>query len=171
MAGCSCFDAGHMPKPWFSPVAIACCVLALPGARVVAQDRGSHAGDRQAEPSLGRLLRPTRAQAGDVDRLAQLLAELEQRTLAKVAAAAALVQARAELDRLRQLRAQGATADAIERRQQIVWAALLLVDRLIARAEHAAALQRLEVQARSMEAEARRARAGQEAAVGGGPSS
>lgn len=76
--------------------------------------------------------------------LAQLEAlwtELSERPLAKTAGKVGLDRARAELSRLRELIGRRADADAIARRKQLVWAALSLSDREMARAELAAALR------------------------------
>ena len=67
--------------------------------------------------------------------------ELAERPLAKTAGKPGLDRARQELTRLHQLIADRAHPQAIERRKQLVWAALSLSDREMARAELAAALQ------------------------------
>lgn len=76
--------------------------------------------------------------------LAQLEAlwtELSERPLAKTAGKLGLERARLELSRLRELIGRRAGAGAIARRKQLVWAALSLSDREMARAELAAALR------------------------------
>jgi hypothetical protein len=66
------------------------------------------------------------------------------------------------------LRANKASPEQIERRKELVWSALLLADRLIARAELAAALRVVELRLRQAESDAARAaqaRADAEAAL------
>ena len=67
--------------------------------------------------------------------------ELSERPLAKTAGKPGLDRARQELTRLHQLIEQRADPQAIARRKQLVWAALSLSDRQMARAELATALQ------------------------------
>ena len=76
-----------------------------------------------------------------VAELEALWQELSERPLAKTAGKAGLDRARAELARLRELIGKRADADAIARRKQLVWAALSLSDRQMARAELAEALR------------------------------
>lgn len=68
-------------------------------------------------------------------------AELSERPLAKTAGKPGLDRARQELTRLHQLIERRADPQAIARRKQLVWAALSLSDRQMARAELASALQ------------------------------
>lgn len=67
--------------------------------------------------------------------------ELSERPLAKTAGKPGLDRARQELTRLHQLIERRADPEAIARRKQLVWAALSLSDRQMARAELATALQ------------------------------
>jgi len=67
--------------------------------------------------------------------------ELSERPLAKTAGKPGLDRARQELTVLHQLIQRRADPHAIARRKQLVWAALSLSDRQMARAELAAALQ------------------------------
>jgi hypothetical protein len=67
--------------------------------------------------------------------------ELSERPLAKSAGKPGLDRARQELTRLHQLIQRRADLNVIARRKQLVWAALSLSDRQMARAELAAALQ------------------------------
>ena len=120
------------------------------------------------EPSLARLLRASPV-TDDDGAFNELLSELERRPLAAVAERA-FAAARAALDRVRALRAQRASSAVQAHQKQVVWAALLLADRLLARAEHEAARMRLEALATRAEAEAaeaRTARVAAEAALAG----
>jgi hypothetical protein len=134
-----------------------CCVLMC--ARPVSA--------QSAEPSLAQLLTGAPARPDDAAQLADQLALLEKRSFARFGAAA-LNEARAALNSLATLRANKASPEQIERRKELVWSALLLADRLIARAELAAALRVVELRLRQAESDAARAaqaRADAEAAL------
>jgi hypothetical protein len=73
--------------------------------------------------------------------LEALWQELSERPLAKTAGKPGLDRARAELTRLQTLIGRRAEASAIARRKQLVWAALSVSDRQMARAELAEALR------------------------------
>jgi len=73
--------------------------------------------------------------------LEALLAELADSPLAKTAGKHGLERARAELQQLHLLVAQRADEPSIARHKQLVWAALSVSDRQMARAELAAALK------------------------------
>jgi hypothetical protein len=136
-----------------------CCVLVCTG-RAFAQNAG-------AEPSLAQLLTGAPARPDDAAQLVDQLAWLEKRSFARFGAPA-LNEARAALNSLATLRANKASPEQIERRKELVWSALLLADRLIARAELAAALRVVELRLRQAESDAARAaqaRADAEAAL------
>jgi hypothetical protein len=121
------------------------------------------AQNQASEPSLAQLLSAPPARPDDAAQLALQLAQLEKRPFARFGASA-LNEARAALDSLPALRANKAAPEAIERRKELVWAALLLADRLMARAELAAALHVLELRARQVEAAAKQAEQARDAA-------
>jgi hypothetical protein len=125
-----------------------CCVLVCTG-RAFAQNAG-------AEPSLAQLLTGAPARPDDAAQLVDQLAWLEKRSFARFGAPA-LNEARAALNSLATLRANKASPEQIERRKELVWSALLLADRLIARAELAAALRVVELRLRQAESDAARA--------------
>ena len=96
--------------------------------------------------------------------LEALWQELAGRPLAKSAGKVGLDRARAELTRLRELIAMRAEASAITRRKQLVWAALSLSDRQMARAELASALRAAIARREEAEAQLKAAKLANEAA-------
>jgi hypothetical protein len=130
------------------------CALCVRFAGPACAQAGSEAA---GEPSLARLLSPRPVQADAAAQLAQVLGELERRPEAP-AAREALAEAHAALDALSTRQSDPA---GLIRQKQWLWAALLLADRLIARAEHAAARNTLQ----------RRTELAEAAVVSGPPSS
>ncbi|HEY2734085.1 MAG TPA: hypothetical protein VGI70_08870 [Polyangiales bacterium] len=143
--------------------------LALAGALAAGAFAQQAESFAKPQPSLAQLLGTSTAPHDESERFADLLSQLDKRPLHRYASLA-LDQARAALSSLSSLRASRAPAAAIERRKQLIWTALLLADRLIARAEAEAALHTLALRAREAEADADRAereRGAASSAVGG----
>jgi hypothetical protein len=95
--------------------------------------------------------------------------ELSERPSAKTAGKPGLDRARQELTRLHQLIERRADPQAIARRKQLVWAALSLSDRQMARAELAAALQAALQRREQAEAQLKAAEPGPESAPSSTP--
>jgi hypothetical protein len=98
-----------------------------------------------------------------VAQLEALMAELSEHPLAKTAGKAGLERARVELSQLLELIDQHAGAQKIARKKQLVWAALSLSDRQMARAELAGALQTAIARREQAEAQLRAAKLASEA--------
>jgi hypothetical protein len=146
---CSCFDVDLMRgRPGLSMLLLLCAGV-WRAAPVLAQGHG--------DAALGSMLRPVPVRPDDTDQLGQLLRELAERPGAN-AASAELLAAQRVLADLRQLQAQAAAPAAVERRRQTLWAALLLIDRLEARATYQLALRALEGRVARAEAELARVR-------------
>ncbi len=122
------------------------------------------AGTQPPQPSLAALLQERRASVDPaVAELSALLRELRARP-ASDAGADALSQAERSLATLEQLVKQHADAPTITRHKQLVWAALLLADRLVARAAAQAALSRAEAAVHDAQAQAQAAKLARERA-------
>jgi hypothetical protein len=144
------------------PMPFAACLLALVTALLAVHPAAAQS--EASEPSLAQLFSAPPTRPDDATQLAQQLAQLEKRPFARFGASA-LNEARAALDSLPALRANKVAPEAIERRKELVWAALLLADRLMARAELAAALRVLELRARQAEADAKQAETARDGAL------
>jgi hypothetical protein len=129
--------------------------LLCSGVLAVSAAQRVSAQDGAPEPSLARLLRPAAVQTGEIEQLEQLLVELGKRPSAHAdAVVAAMTIARGELVTLRSLWGRAEVRADYDRHKQIVWAALLDIDRLEARAVHAAAVQALSLRVSRAQAEA-----------------
>jgi hypothetical protein len=115
---------------------------ALGEERPIAPKSDSAARPSDSDAALSGLFRnPPRVTVDPgVAQLEALMAELSERPLAKTAGRPGLDRARQELAQLRTLIDERADAQAIARKKQVVWAALSVCDRQMARAELAAAL-------------------------------
>jgi hypothetical protein len=145
------FDTTMCSRSQASAVVIASVMYWLALAPLaMADDRTTHPAEapaREAQSSDGdaalRGLLGGKSSGVDpgVAQLEAAWTELSERPLAKTAGKPGLDRARQELTRLHQLIERRADPQAIARRKQLVWAALSLSDRQMARAELAAALQ------------------------------
>jgi len=159
---------------------VALAVAALPARADDARDpmrdpARSSAGQRDAELEAsprqdsdatlrGLLGGPRTSVDPELTELEALWSELAAEPLAKSAGKPGLDRAQSELTRLRQLIAAGADARDIARIKQLVWAALSLSDRQMARAELAAALHSALARRAQAEARLREARLAREQA-------
>jgi hypothetical protein len=145
----SCFDVVLMRGRPALFVLLSACAGLWHTEIVQAQARG--------DASLASLLRPVPVRPDDTDQLAELLNELAARPHAD-AAVAEIAAARQVLADLKEMQARASSHARIERRRQTLWAALLVVDRLEARAAYESALRVLGARVARAEADLAQAR-------------